>query len=201
MLALVLEADVQGVIDAVIKRTHTDTGIGHGYLDAEDVRSSLQETAVRALHRYDPSLAKVTTFLWPRLWGAAIQLVRVHGVRTRAGNVRVHPASLDQRLRGVQHDAVDDRERAVEWPRPLDGGEALADPQAAEALEGVNELADLTLALSQMPSRLRLVLYLLFYEQLQLDQVAARLATTVEAVRALRDAALTKMRLALLRRG
>ena len=157
---------------------------------------------MRALGRYDPSRAtKVTSFLWPRLWGAAIQLLRVEGTRTRAGNVRVRPASLDQRLRGFQREVIENRERSVEWPRPLDGGQALADQRAADALSGVDELADLTLALGQMPSRLRLVLYLLFYEGLQLDQVAMRLSTTREAIRALRDAALLKMRMALLRRA
>jgi len=220
----VLTEEVQGLIDSTIRRTGTDSGVGFGYLDPEDVRSHLEEAAVAAMHRYDSSRGDVIGFLRRRLRGAAIDLIRTQGARTRLRNPSrdrpARPPGGDWRrpvMVSLETERESDEGGGLHAVRPLyarmtarsfNGGtgartllfaEAVEDPGATEEMRGVDELADLTLALSSLPTRLRLVLYLLFYEELPPAQVAARLQVTEETVRALRDAGLTKMRLALVR--
>jgi len=212
----VLTDEVQELIDRTIKKTGTDSGIGFGFLDREDVRAHIQEAAVAAMHRYDAGRAGpggVLSFLRPRLRGAAIDLIRSKGSRTRQRPERKSPGgayrrpvevSIERELLGHElSEFVAYRSARDEWHIPAYGpirerpATGLADPQ--DAVAGVDELADLTLALWQLPTRLRLVLYLLFYEELTPSQAAARLDVTEEALRALRDAGLSKMRLALIR--
>jgi len=201
----VLHPQVQELIDRTISRTGTASGVGFGFMDAEDVRSHLQEAAVAAMCRYDCSQGEVIAFLRPRLRGAAIDLIRTRGSRTR----RRLP-SRDRPHRkpgGAQRPALVSLQREVEPDLMAEGDSngqilrtaniALTDP--LDAVAGVDELADLTLALWELPRRLRLVLYLLYYEELAPADVAVRLDISEEGMRALRDAALTKMRLALLR--
>jgi len=220
----VLTPEVQGLIDSTIRHTGTYSGVGFGHLDGEDVRAHLQEAALVAMGRYDSSRGDVIGFLRRRLRGAAIDLIRTKGARTRLRSPsRDRPArppggdwrrpvvlSLDAEFTldeggGVQFanrlydSSGTDRGASAGRARQLMASQIAEDPAAAEELSGVDELADLTLALSSLPSRLRLVLYLLFYEELTPAQVAARLDVTEETVRALRDAGLSKMRLALLR--
>jgi len=208
----VLTDEVQELIDRTIRQTGTDSGIGFGFLDREDVRSHVQEAAVAAMHRYDGSRGSVLSFLRPRLRGAAIDLIRSKGSRTRHRPERKSPGGAYRRpveisiereletdgLRPFARDWSSRADTAPHGPIREQSATGLADP--LDAVAGVDELADLTLALWQLPTRLRLVLYLLFYEELTPLQAAARLDVTEETLRALRDAGLTKMRLALVRR-
>ena len=221
----ILAPQVQELIDSTIRRTGTDSGVGFGYLAGEDVRAHLQEAAIAAMTRYDSSRGDVISFLRRRLRGAAIDLIRTKGARTRLRNPsRDRPArppggdwrrpvifSLDTEFTVDEGGGLQFAPRLYSSSgtggdfatrgRQIMASEIVEDPTAAEEINGVDELADLTLALFSLPTRLRLVLYLLFYEELPPAQVAARLQVTEETVRALRDAGLTKMRLALLRDG
>lgn len=188
---LVLEPSIQNLIDVVMQRTGTATGVG--LFQHDDIRSHLQEQALRACQRFDPSRGiKLVTFLWPRLHGAALQLLRDQGPRMRSGQPRLMAVSL---------------EREKEVLPSYDGDSSVALKESTrlaeedEGLAGVAELADLALALSRLPARLRLVLYLRFYEGLSRHEAAARLCVPQSNVAALEHAGLTKLRLVLLRHG
>ena len=183
--AAVLSPDIQRMIEGAMLDHHIEHGIG--YFAGEDVRAYLQEQALRASRRFDPARgAKITTFLHWRIHGAAKQLVRSKGTRTRAGNVRVRAQSLDQELDVLaKPDASQNRALRTE----------------EDGLQESEEMADMVLAISRLPVRLRLVLYLHFYEELDLQACAARLCCSPESAQGLRDAAVMKLRLAMVRRA
>ena len=168
--APVLEPDTQRLIDALMARHHLDRGIRH--LTREDVRQHLLEACCRALVRFRPGDAKATTFLYTRIAGECKQLIRMHGTRTRSGRERPYPARLD-----------------------LDDDDERADLGTVD--DGVDELEDLKLALQALPAKHRLTLHLLYFEELTVNEVAARLGSTVSAVRTFRDQALVKARQAM----
>jgi len=191
-LAAVLSPEVEKIIFDSMRQADIERGIG--YLDGDDVRAHLQECALAALKRFQPERGvTVTTYLWRRLHGAAVELVRVHGTRRRTGTLRPASVSLQAYLARLSHHPFEveeqgnpDAERGLDFL--ADANDELADGEVA---------ADLLLAVSRLPARMRLVLALLFYEGLSLPQAASRLRQPEETVRALRDGAVTQLRLAL----
>lgn len=183
-----LSAPVQNLIDVAMRRAEIEDGVG--YFSGDDVRAELQTEALAAAQRFDPARGvRLTTFLWRRVHGAAVQLVRTKGRRTRAGLSRPPVLSLERSL--IQQDQEDGEEP--------DGRFAESDDAAVDGPEEETALqADLILAVARLPTRMRMALYLLFYEQLEPDGAARRMRCSPEVIRELRDAALKKVRLALL---
>jgi len=184
----VLSPEVDKIIFDSMRQADIDKGIG--YLDRDDVRAHLQECAIAALQRFDPCRgASVKTFLWRRLHGAAIELVRVHGTRKRTGVQRPQVLSMDHLAWDPLDSARRSRDRqALRTDEPTDPTDQISDIDAG---------ADLLLAVASLPVKMRLVLALLFYEQLTVTETASRLHQPEETVRALRDGAIVKLRRAL----
>ncbi len=174
----VLDGHTQDMIEAVMVRTTVAEGLVCApHVDKEDIRQDLMEVALRAARRYDGSV-KFTTYLWPRINGECYDKIRRGGQRYRRGRLRPRVGPLPEA--GTNE---------PDWDYGEDDG-----------IDGALQLADLSLALSRLPDRLRLVLYLLFYDGLELAEVARRLCMTGDLVRELRDVALMKMRLCLAER-
>lgn len=92
---LVGSASVKGMIEAAARRAGIFDGIG--YLTGDDVLGELTLEAVEACAAWDPKRgAKLTTLLWPRLWGRAVDLRRRLGRRSRSGRVRPVQVDLEQ---------------------------------------------------------------------------------------------------------
>jgi len=85
--ALLFAPEVQGMLEAVAHRAGIADGVG--ILDADDVASELQEKALKAALAFDPSRGfKFTTYLWPLVWGKAVDLRRRYGRQDRSGHSR-----------------------------------------------------------------------------------------------------------------
>ena len=179
--------EAQGLLDRAMKTAHIEDGVGD--YTGEDVRAHLQEVALRYAQRFDPGRrVKLTTFLWQRVHGAAVQLVRSKGQRTRLGARRPAVVSLEGKERR--------REEELGWDEPeMKDTDALA---VDGLLERSENQVDMVLALGRLPTRMRMVLYLLYYEQLEPEMAARRMRCSADCVRELRDAAFQKVRLALL---
>ena len=177
--------DAQGLLDRAMKTAHIEEGVGD--YTGEDVRSHLQEVALRYAQRFDPDRGvKLTTFLWQRVHGAAIQLVRSKGQRTRLGAQRPAVVSLEGKERRMEEE--------LGWGEP-----ELKDTLAGDGLlERSENQADMVLAVGRLPARMRMVLYLLYYDQLEPEIAARRMRCSADCIRGLRDAAFLKLRLALL---
>lgn len=194
--------EIQSMIDAIMVRNGVETGVG--ILTFQDVRQHLQEKVLLALRRFDGSV-KPITYLWWRVNGACLDLLRNYGVRDARGMLRMtHPENLiymDRRKKqaGLQGNTEQDVSRTtdVDWyDSPYDG----SDDEAAESLDRVQDISDLTLALSRLPARQRTVMYLLYYEMHTPEETARRLGMTLDLLREIRDSALLKLRLALVER-
>ena len=183
---LQITPEIEKIIFDAMRSADVDRGIG--YLDAEDVVSHLQLAALQAIKRFDPARgASIKTFLWTRLRGEAVELVRVHGSRKRTGTPRPPVLSLERsqlRSQGAQN---------KRWQ----GATECETPDPTDEISDFNAGADLVLAVSRLPTKMRLVLALLFYEGLTVSAAAGRLRQPEETVRALRDGAVGKLRLAL----
>lgn len=92
--SLVTSPDVEGMIEAAAARAGIQGGVA--YLTGEDVLSELREVAIEAASDYDPTIAKFTTYIWPRLLGKAVDLRRRHGRQYRTSNPRPVETSLDE---------------------------------------------------------------------------------------------------------
>lgn len=91
---LVGSDDVRGMIEAIARRAGIFHGIG--YLTGEDVIAELTLEAVEACGTFEVGRgSKVTTLLWPRLWGRAVDIRRRLGRRSRSGRVRPTQVDLD----------------------------------------------------------------------------------------------------------
>lgn len=179
------DQSVQHMMQAMI----VTFGLTDGFrpLSREDVEQELQEVIFRQWLRWDGSV-KFTTYLYPRLRGACLEYGRRFGAHNKRGVPRLTVMSLDAPI------VLNGSPGAIPMSRIEDA--ALAD--ADEEITGVQEIVDLEIALRSMPSRMRLALLLLFYEGLSERDAAERLGTSLNGCRALRDAGLTKCRLALL---
>lgn len=195
---------MQTMIDAIMVRNAVDSGIN--YFTRQDVRQHLLEVALKVMRRFDGSV-KPITYLWPRLNGACLDLIRnqgtylrdqrmhMRGVKDNRGVIRAtHTENLvymgrDRNRLGKQH-ADSDEHIAARDPDPYDKGET-------DAIDQACDLSDLTLAMSRLPGRQRTILYLLYYEMQTPEEAARRLGVTADLLREIRDAALLKLRLAL----
>lgn len=91
---LVGSPSVRGMIEAAARRAGIFDGIS--YLTGDDVIAELTLEAVEACAAWDPRRgSKLTTLLWPRLWGRAVDLRRRLGRRSRSGRVRPVQVDLD----------------------------------------------------------------------------------------------------------
>lgn len=91
---LVASASVRGMIEAAARRAGIFDGVG--YLTGDDVIADLTLEAVEACATWDPQRgSKLTTLLWPRLWGRAVDLRRQLGRRSRSGRIRPMQVDLD----------------------------------------------------------------------------------------------------------
>lgn len=180
-----MDPEAQGLLDRAMKTAHVEDGVGD--FTGEDVRAHLQEVALRYAQRFDPNRGvKLTTFLWQRVHGAAVQLVRSKGQRTRLGAKRPAIVSLEGKERRMEEE--------LGWDEP-----ELKDTLAGDGLlERSENQADMVLAVGQLPARMRMVLYLLYYDQLEPEIAARRMWCSADCIRDLRDAAFLKLRLALL---
>ncbi len=107
---LISSASVRGMIEAAARRAGIFNGIG--YLTGEDVISELTLEAVEACGAWDPRRgSKLTTLLWPRLWGRAVDLRRRLGRRSRSGRIRPVQVDLDyaSKVPAVEAPAADRR--------------------------------------------------------------------------------------------
>src|SRR3990167_4049567 len=162
----VLSPEVDKIIFDAMRQADIDRGIG--YLDRDDVRAHLQECALSSLRRFDPGRgASVKTFLWARLHGAAIELVRIHGTRKRTGALRPAAVSLELLTAGTPGDlGIANRRYGRSRDELIDPADEISDSDAG---------TDLLLAVASLPAKMRLVLALLFYEQLTVTEAANRL--------------------------
>jgi len=110
--ALLFAPEVQGMLEAVAHRAGIADGVG--ILDADDVASELQEKALKAAVAFDATRGfKFTTYLWPLVWGKAVDLRRRYGRQDRSGHSRpVELPILDE---------------ALELAQPISGGLDLPD--------------------------------------------------------------------------
>lgn len=91
---LVGSASVRGMIEAAARRAGIFDGIG--YLTGDDVIAELTLEALETCVAWDPRRgSKLTTLLWPRLWGRAVDLRRQLGRRSRSGRIRPVEVDLD----------------------------------------------------------------------------------------------------------
>lgn len=105
--ALLFAPEVQGMIEAVAHRAGIADGVG--ILDADDVASELQMKALQAALAFDPARGfKFTTYLWPLVWGKAVDLRRRYGRRDRSGRTRpVDLPLLDEAVDQPNHLALE----------------------------------------------------------------------------------------------
>lgn len=189
-----MEPDAQALIEVAMERAGIPYGVGH--MSKLDVQQHLQLTALEAARRYDDSV-KFTTYLWPRINGECMELLRTHGTRLRhSGRLRLdHPDNQTYLSANVPTGCVVSTTASAVMADANYVGEAgdwIEDDE--DEFEGVCEMADLTLALGRLPDRLRVTLYLIYFEHLTLQEAADRLRTTADALREMRDTALLKMR-------
>ncbi|OGS01170.1 MAG: hypothetical protein A2V88_08800 [Elusimicrobia bacterium RBG_16_66_12] len=84
---MVMAPEVQSLLRAVAYRVGIHDGIG--LFSADDVLSELGLIALRAALVFRPESGhKFTTYLWPRLRGRALDLLRLHTRVTRYGGTR-----------------------------------------------------------------------------------------------------------------
>lgn len=91
---LLQSPEVAGMIEAVAHRVGIFYGVG--YLDHDDVIAELTAVTADCAVRFDPRRhSKFTTLLWPRLHGAAVDLRRRNGRKSRRGKTRPVEVDLD----------------------------------------------------------------------------------------------------------
>jgi len=105
--SLLFAPKVQGMLEAAAHRAGIADGVG--ILDADDVASELQEKALKAALAFDPTRGfKFTTYLWPLIWGKAVDLRRRYGRKDRSGHSRpIELPLLDEAVDRPSHLALD----------------------------------------------------------------------------------------------
>lgn len=161
-----MDPDIQNLIGVVMNMKGLLQGIGP--LSDEDVRQHLEETAWRAVQRWDAAKGKPITILWRRLFGEAISLQRKHGTRDAKGNLKAQEVPIE------------------DAPLP-----------SADGIDALTEEISVTEAIQRLPSHYRMVLYHRFYMSMNTADTAAALGLPVGMICQMEHAAIVQMRLLL----
>jgi len=105
--ALLFAPEVRGMLEAAAHRATIADGVG--ILSGDDVASELQLKALQAALAFDPSRGfKFTTFLWPLIWGKAVDLRRRYGRQDRNGHSRPVALPVFEEALNIAEPATDD---------------------------------------------------------------------------------------------